>query len=77
MKQKRIFPLRIIVFIAALTAIQGMWIQKDCATLYESAENEALLPMIAIIVATSLLKITALTLAALLFKWAVQRFKRK
>ncbi len=77
MKQKRISPWRIIVFIAALTAILGMWIQKDCATLYESAESEALLPMIAIIVATSLLKITALTLAALLFKWTVQRFKRK
>lgn len=73
MKKKK-EPWRIIVGVLAIAFILYTWIDKDILAVYGTMPKEQMIPMVATIIAVTLVKVAAITLGILLIKWIIKRF---
>lgn len=62
-------PLRIVMFLAALTWIAAMWVKKDIAATLAAVPAEAAVPVIVTSLCVALLKVGFYTGVILLIKW--------
>ena len=70
-------PWRIIVGIISIAFIVYMWIEKDIMTIYTTMPKEQLVPLIAITILVSLVKVGAIAGAILLIKWIIGKIWRR
>jgi uncharacterized integral membrane protein len=68
---------RIIVFIISILFIVFLWVKNDIVSIYATMPKEQVVPLIAITILVSLLKIAAITGGVLLIKWVVDKIKKK
>ena len=73
MKKKK-EPWWIIVGVLAIAFIIYTWIDKDILAVYGIMPKEQMIPMVATIIAVTLVKVAAITLGILLIKWIIKRF---
>lgn len=73
MKKKK-EPWRFVVGVLAIAFIIYTWIDKDILAVHGTMPKEQMIPMVATIIAVTLVKVAAITLGILLIKWIIKRF---
>lgn len=76
MKNQKIAPWRIVVFILALIFIIYMWVEKDVLAIYANLPAEQALPLAVTTLVVSLLKVGAMSACILLLKWLVNKIRK-
>ena len=70
-------PWRIVIGIISIVFIVYMWVEKDVMTIYTTMPKEQVVPLIAITIAVSLIKVVAIAGGILLIKWVIRKAKNK
>lgn len=70
-------PWRIVVGIIAIIYIIFMWVKKDIVSIYTTMPQEEVLPLIITTIVVSLIKVIIITGGILLFKWIINKIKKK
>ncbi len=73
-KRKR-EPWRIVVFIVSVLFIAFMWIKNDIVSIYTTMPKEQIVPLIAVTVAVSLVKVAVIAGGILLLKKVISKKK--
>ncbi len=76
MNKKRIETWRIVSAVASIALIVCMWAQKDAVSVYSSLPREQAIPLIVTTIAVAVAKTAAITVAVLLARWLVVKFKK-